>query len=338
MASGALGEWGERIDARVGEFSASIHFLTRLPLPRHAGAAGANLAQAAWAFPLAGFVVGLIGAIAYALAHKFVVFAWPAAALTVAATLLVTGALHEDGLADTADGFGGGDTREKKLAIMRDSRIGTYGVCALIISLLIRADAIASLTEIALVAPALIAAHVGARAVLPFVMFLLPAARSDGLAFAAGKPSGVGVAIAAALAIPGAAVLSRACACAGRLGGAGDRGVAAVLARDAADRRPDRRRARRGRAGERDRHFAGGAAVAHIPPREAGRGGPPGGRWEGRRPRGQPRRRVPTQCFAWSPSPHCVRGRIVTIAAAPAGACRQRRRARSGRAGRRAAD
>ena len=199
MASGALGEWGERLGARVGEFSASIHFLTRLPLPRHEGAAGANLAQAAWAFPLAGFVVGLIGAIAYALAHKFVVFAWPAAALTVAATLLVTGALHEDGLADTADGFGGGDTREKKLAIMRDSRIGTYGVCALILSLLIRADAIASLTEIALVAPALIAAHVGARAVLPFVMFLLPAARSDGLAFAAGKPSGMAVAIAAAL-------------------------------------------------------------------------------------------------------------------------------------------
>jgi adenosylcobinamide-GDP ribazoletransferase len=204
MATGALGEWGGRIGARLGEFSASIHFLTRLPLPRHdaagtAGAAGANLAQAVWAFPLAGFVVGLIGAIVYLVVDRLLLFSWPAAALAVAATLFVTGALHEDGLADTADGFGGGDTREQKLEIMRDARIGTYGVCALIIALFVRTAVIAGLTEPALVATALIAAHVGARAVLPLVMFLLPMARSDGLAFAAGKPSGVGVAVAAAL-------------------------------------------------------------------------------------------------------------------------------------------
>jgi len=220
MATGALGEWGEWIGARIGEFSASIHFLTRLPLRRHdaaapsgtadapgtAGAvgtavasAGANLAQAAWAFPFAGFVVGLIGAIVYLVADRLVLFSWPAAALAVAATIIVTGALHEDGLADTADGFGGGDTRERKLAIMRDARIGTYGVCALIIALVIRIAALAGLTEPSLVATALIAAHVGARAVVPFAMYLLPAARTDGLAFTAGVPSGVSVAIAAAL-------------------------------------------------------------------------------------------------------------------------------------------
>jgi adenosylcobinamide-GDP ribazoletransferase len=201
MASGVLGEWGAWLGARIGEFSASIHFLTRLPLPRHeaGAAAGANLAQAVWAFPLAGFVVGLIGAIAYAVVDQLVLFAWPAAVLSVAATIFVTGALHEDGLADTADGFGGGDSREKKLEIMRDARIGTYGVCALIVALLVRAGVIAGLTEPVLVAPALIAAHVGARAVIPFVMLLLPAARSDGLVFAAGVPSGVAVAIAAAL-------------------------------------------------------------------------------------------------------------------------------------------
>jgi adenosylcobinamide-GDP ribazoletransferase len=201
MASGALGEWGERLEARVGEFSASIHFLTRLPLPRHEGAAGANLAQAAWAFPLAGFVVGLIGAIAYALAHKLVVFAWPAAALTVAATLLVTGALHEDGLADTADGFGGGDTREKKLAIMRDSRIGTYALCALAMSLLIRISALASLADPAPVAAALIAAHAGARATMPLLMFFVPPARKDGLSFDAGRPASERVAVAAILGV-----------------------------------------------------------------------------------------------------------------------------------------
>ena len=201
MATGVLGEWGERLGARIDEFSASIHFLTRLPLPRHetGAAAGVNLAQAVWAFPIAGFVVGLIGAIVYALVDRLVLFSWPAAALSVAATLFVTGALHEDGLADTADGFGGGDTREKKLEIMRDSRLGTFGVCALSIALLVRTTAIAGLTEPVLVAPALIAAHVGARAVIPFVMFLLPAARTEGLAFTAGVPSGLRVAIAAAL-------------------------------------------------------------------------------------------------------------------------------------------
>ena len=232
MASGALGEWGNRLGARVGEFSASIHFLTRLPLPRHEGSG--------WRRRRGELGAGRVGVSARRLrgradrrarlsvADRLVWFAWPAAALTVAATLFVTGALHEDGLADTADGFGGGDTREKKLEIMRDARIGTYGVCALIISLLIRIAAIAGLTEPALVAVALIAAHVGARAVLPFVMFLLPAARSDGLAFAAGVPSGVGVAIAAALGFLALLVLSRAWACAGRAGGAGDRGGADV--------------------------------------------------------------------------------------------------------------
>ncbi|RWP27249.1 MAG: adenosylcobinamide-GDP ribazoletransferase, partial [Mesorhizobium sp.] len=64
--------------------------------------------------------------------------AGPAAALTLAATLLATGCMHEDGLSDVADGFGGGRTREKKLEIMHDSRIGAYGACALALSLLIR--------------------------------------------------------------------------------------------------------------------------------------------------------------------------------------------------------
>src|ERR1700688_1642814 len=163
MASGAWDEWAPWFADRAGELSAAILFLTRLPLPRHAHDPGA-VSRSAWAFPLAGFVVGLIGALVYAPAHHLILFPWPAAALTIAATLLATGALHEDGLADTADGFGGGDTRDRKLDIMHDSRIGTYGVCALVVSILLRADAIASITEPALVAAALIAAHSGAGA------------------------------------------------------------------------------------------------------------------------------------------------------------------------------
>ena len=203
MTSPAWNDWANRAADRAGEFSSAILFLTRLPLPHHASTAEqqAALGRAVWAFPVAGFVVGLIGALVYALAHSLVLFPWPAAALAIAATLLITGALHEDGLADTADGLGGGDTRERKLDIMRDSRIGTYGVCALVLSLLLRAGAAASLTETALVAAALIAAHTGARAALAAAMFFLPPARRDGLSYAAGQPSAPRAAIAAAIGI-----------------------------------------------------------------------------------------------------------------------------------------
>ena len=101
---------------RATEFLASLAFCTRLPLSRATPGTGDALAKAAWAFPLAGLVVGLIGAIVYALARKFGLPPWPASALAVAATVLSTGALHEDGLADMADGFGGGArTREEAL-------------------------------------------------------------------------------------------------------------------------------------------------------------------------------------------------------------------------------
>ena len=85
--------------------------------------------------------------------------------------------LHEDALADTADGFGGGQTREQRLHIMRDSRTGAYGVCALALSILLRVSALASLADTALVVPALIAAHAGARAVMPAFMLFVPPAR-----------------------------------------------------------------------------------------------------------------------------------------------------------------
>jgi adenosylcobinamide-GDP ribazoletransferase len=117
------------------------------------------------------------------------------------ATLLVTGALHEDGLADTADGFGGGDSREKKLDIMRDSRTGVYGVCALVLALLLRIGTLASFTDAHGVVWALIASHSAARAAMVMLMWLLPPARSDGLSFAAGGPPGQGVAAAAAIAV-----------------------------------------------------------------------------------------------------------------------------------------
>jgi adenosylcobinamide-GDP ribazoletransferase len=193
MAYGTGGDpaqsWNAWLGARALDLSVSILFCTRLPLKRSRPFAEAEIARAAWAFPLAGFVVGVIGAVIYVLASRAGVPPWPAAGLAVAATLAATGGLHEDGLADTADGFGGGTTREEKLAIMRDARIGTYGVCALILSFLIRVGALASLTDPAAVAAALIGAHAAARALLPLLMFFLPPARSEGLSHTAGTPA-----------------------------------------------------------------------------------------------------------------------------------------------------
>jgi adenosylcobinamide-GDP ribazoletransferase len=184
-------------EARANEIKTSLIFCTRLPLLRATPVAGGTIATAAWAFPIAGIAVGLIGTVVYWFARHVGLPPWPAVALTVAATLLATGCLHEDGLADTADGFGGGKTRERKLEIMRDSRIGTYGVCALVLCLLLRVGALASLPNGHLVVWALIASHAGARATMPVLMFLLPPARGDGLSFDAGRPAANGVVVAA---------------------------------------------------------------------------------------------------------------------------------------------
>jgi len=189
------------IEDCVSDLTASLGFLTRLPMAQATPAGGADIGRAAWAFPIAGIVVGLIGALVYAFAYKLGLSAWPAAALSIVATLMATGCLHEDGLADTVDGFGGGATREQKLDIMRDSRIGTYGVCALILSILLRAGALARLDDPSMVAMALIAAHGAARATLPAFMALVPPARSDGLSHVAGQPAQDRVILAGALGI-----------------------------------------------------------------------------------------------------------------------------------------
>jgi adenosylcobinamide-GDP ribazoletransferase len=197
---GAGIDWLPWLGARAAELQSSVLFLTRLPFPRKARGRR-ELGAAAWAFPIAGVLVGAVGAVVYALVHRVGVPAWPAAALAVAATMATTGALHEDALADTADGFGGGQTRAQKLDIMRDSRTGAFGVCALALSILLRVSALASLADTALVVPALIAAHAGARAVMPAFMLFVPPARRDGLSFAAGRPPGWSAAAAAVVGI-----------------------------------------------------------------------------------------------------------------------------------------
>ncbi len=166
----------------------SLVFFTRLPLPVFDFRDRA-LAQAIWAAPLAGLVVAAIAALVFAVATGLGLSANSAAALTLAAGMLVTGCLHEDGLSDVADGFGGGKSREKKLEIMRDSRIGAYGASALALSILIRWTALADIASPASMIAVLIAAHMASRGLLGAFMHLLPAARSDGLSASAGTVS-----------------------------------------------------------------------------------------------------------------------------------------------------
>jgi adenosylcobinamide-GDP ribazoletransferase len=176
------------IRQRAAELTICAIFLTRMPLPAPAVIAKGDVSRALWAAPVVGGVVGAFGATVYGLMHILHVPDFLAATLAAAATVVATGALHEDGLADVADGFGGGATCERKLAIMRDSRIGTYGVCALVLSFMLRVGALASLGAPAAVALALIAAHAAARAPMPAFMRLVPPARTDGLSAGAGEP------------------------------------------------------------------------------------------------------------------------------------------------------
>jgi len=148
-----------------------------------------DVAHASWAFPVAGALVGGAGALTYTVAAAIGIPPPLAAGLALSATLFTTGCLHEDGLADMADGFGGGRDRARKLEIMRDSRLGTYGACALMMSLLLRWTALAAMVSPVAVASALIATHVTSRAVLPGFMHFVPPARFDGLSAQAGQPS-----------------------------------------------------------------------------------------------------------------------------------------------------
>ncbi|MGX5802467.1 adenosylcobinamide-GDP ribazoletransferase [Bradyrhizobium sp. Arg314] len=169
----------------LDDIGLSLVFFTRLRLPS-SDFSGRSLADAIWAAPFAGLAVAIIGALVYAIATVLGLATGPAAALTLAATMLVTGCLHEDGFSDIADGFGGGRTRDRKLEIMRDSRIGAYGAAALGISLLIRWSALSQLAGPGHVFLALLAAHAASRGLFGAFMHLLPPARSDGLSAGAG--------------------------------------------------------------------------------------------------------------------------------------------------------
>ena len=178
--------------------------LTRLPVARLARhCAPSDFARCVWAFPIVGLVIGGLGGCVYALAHGLGAAPLLAAAWTLAAMTLATGALHEDGLADTLDGFGGGAAPTQKLAIMRDSRIGSYGALGLLLSLVARAAAIAAIDDPARVAQALVAGAMLGRAAMLIPIQMLEPARANGLGVLMAKPRPLNLILASALAMAG---------------------------------------------------------------------------------------------------------------------------------------
>jgi adenosylcobinamide-GDP ribazoletransferase len=167
----------------VGE---NLRFFTRLPLG--ASTRAPDFTKVGWAAPLAGAIIGGLGAIVFFATRKVGLPGIICSTLAVAIEIFVTGGLHEDGLADVADGFGGGRDRDAKLAIMRDSRIGAYGAIALCLVLLLRIEAIAALArpypKVATGAFLLAGAAARAAALAPLT-WALPA-RADGVGATAG--------------------------------------------------------------------------------------------------------------------------------------------------------
>lgn len=158
-------------------FFGAVRFFTRLPVPAWVGHSPEKLDCAARYFPLVGILVGAAGALAFELA-AFVFPVTLAIVFSMAATLLVTGAFHEDGLGDAVDGFGGGWTKEQVLAIMKDSRIGSYGAIAVALMLLAKFCSLLELPD-DWIAPAIIAAHAASRFSSVTLIFALDYVRDD---------------------------------------------------------------------------------------------------------------------------------------------------------------
>ncbi|MXQ13876.1 adenosylcobinamide-GDP ribazoletransferase [Microvirga makkahensis] len=183
-----------------------LRFYSRLPVPVLPYEQNAHplpdFPRLVRVLPIAGLVLGLLPALALACAHFLALDSWLCAILAVAAATLTTGAFHEDGLADTADSFGG-STRERRLEIMRDSRIGSFGAAALFLTLLLRIAALAHVTAlggwtVGVLAVLTTAALSRTAGLMPLVF--LPPARADGAAYAVGQPSREGFCLAAGLA------------------------------------------------------------------------------------------------------------------------------------------
>ncbi|WP_208347948.1 adenosylcobinamide-GDP ribazoletransferase [Pseudaestuariivita rosea] len=181
------------------DIPAALGLLTRLPIRVDAGRATARGAACAWAFPLVGAIVGwLVMVMAFGLI-ALGVDASVAGGLILFTQVILTGALHEDGLADSADGLWGTWDRDRRLEIMKDSHIGTYGVIALILSFLLRWIALIHVLQHSVVLLVVIATL--SRVPMVILMGWLPNARETGLSAGVGRPKAATMMLAIAVAL-----------------------------------------------------------------------------------------------------------------------------------------
>ena len=183
---------------RATEAVIAFSLLSRLPVPHLSDRAFDNPARAAWAY---GVVGGTLGGMAALMGWGLIQAGIPeiiAAGMALAVLMLSSGAMHEDGLADTADGLWGGHDRLRRLAIMKDSHIGTYGVLSLVIVTGTRWIAYALVLPVNPLAMIAVAAL--SRSMMPCLMVALPHARSSGLSHQVGRPSALNAAVSVGIA------------------------------------------------------------------------------------------------------------------------------------------
>ena len=195
------------------DLPAALGLLTRLPIPVNAEMATARGAAGAWAWPLVGIVVGAMSGL-IALALMTLGLPLPLAAIiALAVQVLVTGAIHEDGLADTVDGLWGGYTPARRLEIMKDSHIGAYGVIAVSLSLFLRGVGLIAVLAAPFSIASLMVVGLLSRVPMVILMSAMPNARGAGLSQSVGRPTrntaiiGTVAALALAVLIVGTAVL-----------------------------------------------------------------------------------------------------------------------------------
>lgn len=197
-----------------GDFCRVLRFYSRLPVPLLASESDPygmpDFSRAIWAVPLAGAVIGACGAFAGLLAYLAGVSTYLSATLTITTLVIVTGAFHEDGLADSCDGLWGGATRERRLEIMKDSRVGTYGAAGLALTLALRILALAELFRLLgpMALPLVIGVSALSRPLALIPVLVLPPAAGTGLAASVPMPGAAGLGVAVSL---GLGLLALAC-------------------------------------------------------------------------------------------------------------------------------